>query len=60
MSVDESVPESEADWQPLRNAFTDALWNQEVILPKRVEVALVAAVCDLLDGEGVTLTEAET
>jgi hypothetical protein len=59
MTVDE-LPDFEADWSPLKRAFHDALWDTGVILPKRTEIALVAAVVDLLDGEGVTLTEAES
>ncbi len=54
-----TVDEPEVGWQPLRRAFTDALCDTGVFLPKRTEVALVDAVVDLLDGEGVTLTEAD-
>jgi hypothetical protein len=53
------IPAPEPDWQPLRRAIHDALWNIEIVVPKKAEIALVAAVVDLLDGEGVTLTEAE-
>jgi len=38
------IPEAENDWQPLRRAITEALWNEQLILPKRTEIALVAAV----------------
>ena len=55
----EEIPDFENEWQPLRNAFTDALWDMGVILPKRTEIALVAAVVDALEGEGVTLSEAD-
>jgi hypothetical protein len=58
MTVDE-IPESEHDWSPLRRALTDALWNEQVIMPKRAEVALIAAVVDILEGEHVTIVEAD-
>jgi hypothetical protein len=56
MTVDE-IPASENDWSTLKRALTDALWNEQVILPKRAEVALIAAVVDILEGEHVTIIE---
>jgi len=53
--TDTDVPE--ADWSPLTRAFHDALWDARIVLPKRVERALVAAVVDRLSGEGVVLAE---
>ena len=48
---------TEPDWQPLRRAVHDALWNTNHILPKAAELALVSEVVDQLTAENIELTE---
>lgn len=55
----EQAPEFEPDWSPLSRAFHDALWTAKVVLPRKVERALVAELIDALIAEGVTLTESD-
>jgi hypothetical protein len=57
--TDPAPPESEHDWSTLKRALTDALWNEQLILPKQAEVALIAAVVDILEGEHATIVEAD-
>ena len=47
------------DWQPLRRALHDALWNVQVILPKAAELALIAEMIDQLTAENIELNERE-
>ena len=56
--IDTDVPETfEADWSPLTRALQVAMWRAQLILPRKVVVALVAAVVDELVAERVELTE---
>ena len=55
--MDDDEPIAEPEWQPLRRALHDALWNCQIILPKAAEVALVAEVVDQLTAENIELIE---
>ena len=56
MSDTEPVP----DWQPLRRAFADALWNTTTLLPRTVERRVLAEMIDTLTAEGVELREVDS
>ena len=51
------IPATEPDWQPLRRAILDTLFDQKIFISRSVVTRFTAAVIDQLEAERVELID---